>query len=615
VPARARLALGLLGVVMSNLKQLYAEADKKAAAKRADDNTTADQKTIEGLAQLNALAYAKRRTHEAKALNIPVAALDKLVRQIQALTEDNNAELPHWQAEPWDEPVNGAELLTDIEKIFTRYGYLPTGASVALPLWALHAWTMDAGDISPFMVLVSPTKRCGKTTLLIILYYLTPRSELASNISPSALFRYIEDVRPTLLIDEADSFVGDNEELRGILNSGHTKAAAHVIRSVEINGEHKARRFSTWAPKAIATIRELADTLQDRAIVLTLQRKPRTAATERLRKRDNDEFAVLRRRAARWAKDNFDKLADPDPNIPNNLNDRAADNWRPLLAIADLAGVNWPRRAREAACVLSGDGHDTSAINVDLLVDIQTAFGESDVITSADLTTALVADLERPWATWGKGAKPLTQNQLARLLKPFNIISETVHPIGKPHAKGYKRTHFEEAWAAYCPGQIPSLQPIGDFKACNRASDNETGITCDFQSVQEELPHASKNANLSHSHAGLHACTFQNDESGAERDSAADMKVNGMPFNTADAMTDEPLVCAVCDDGSEPLWEVGTAEGPIPLHGECCRFWFKRYPQPNGRPMCAVHISSRPPEMLGPRDDRLDDMLDPGWRP
>src|SRR5262249_6306993 len=112
------------------------------------------------------------------------------------------------------------------------------------------------------MVLVSPTKRCGKTSVLIILYYLTPRSELASNISASALFRYIEVVRPTLLIDEADSFVGDNEELRGILNSGHTKAAAHVIRNVESNGEHRPQRFSTWAPKAIATIRELADTLE-----------------------------------------------------------------------------------------------------------------------------------------------------------------------------------------------------------------------------------------------------------------------------------------------------------------------------------------------------------------
>src|SRR5262249_25347960 len=127
--------------------------------------------------------------------------------------------------------------------------------------------------------------------VLIILFYLTHRSELASNISASALFRYIEVEHPTLLIDEADSFLNDNEEMRGILNSGHTKTAAHVIRNVEINGEHKPKRFSTWSPKAIATIRWLADTLEDRAIVVQLQRKPKAAKVARLRKRDSEEFA------------------------------------------------------------------------------------------------------------------------------------------------------------------------------------------------------------------------------------------------------------------------------------------------------------------------------------
>src|SRR5262249_25407065 len=139
--------------------------------------------------------------------------------------------------------------------IFRRYIALPKGADIALALWVLHAWTHDAGDISPFMVLVSPTKRCGKTSVLILLQYLTPRSELASNISAAALFRYIEKEHPTLLIDEADSFVKDNEQLRGILNSGHTKTAAYVIRTVEVNGDHQPHRFSTWAPKAIAAIR------------------------------------------------------------------------------------------------------------------------------------------------------------------------------------------------------------------------------------------------------------------------------------------------------------------------------------------------------------------------
>jgi putative DNA primase/helicase len=312
-----------------------------AAVPKAEPNQDCEdlRAKVVALAGLGELAYQRCRVSEAKSLGIPVTALDKLVRRRRAeATKKNAAALPHWHVEPWHTAVSGAELLDGIEKVFRRYIVLPKGAGEALALWTLHAWTVDAGDISPFMVLVSPTKRCGKTSVLIILYYLTPRSELASNISASAVFRYIQETRPTLLIDEADTFVRDNEQMRGILNSGHTKAAAHVIRNVEINGEHRPQRFSTWAPKAIATIRELADTLEDRAILVSLQRKPKAAVVARLRKRDSDEFATLRRQAARWAADNFEKLADADPAVPEVLNDRAADNWRPLLAIADLAG-------------------------------------------------------------------------------------------------------------------------------------------------------------------------------------------------------------------------------------------------------------------------------------
>ena len=419
--------------------------------------TGTDNAVIGELASLDPLEYELGRDLAAAGLGIRVSALDKLVKGRRAASQAENAVLPHWKVEPSAEPVDGAALLNNMRQIFRRYVVLPTGADIVLSLWVLHAWTMDAGDISPLMVLVSPTKRCGKTSVLILIYFLTPRSELSSNITAPALFRYIEDVRPTLLIDEADSFAKDNEELRGILNSGHTKAAANVIRNVD----HKPRRFSTWAPKAIATIGTLADTLEDRAVVVRLQRKPPGATVQRLGRRDNADFAALRSQAARWAADNFDKLADPDPKMPN-LNDRAADNWRPLLAIADLAGGTWPEEARRAACLLSGEQQD-GAIGVELLRDIRSTFGDDDVIRSSDLVAKLTADAERPWAEWKHG-RPLTQKQLAGLLAPFHIISLTVHPPGLPDGKGYRRIDFEEAWAAYCPVQNTSPQQSLRFR-------------------------------------------------------------------------------------------------------------------------------------------------------
>jgi len=376
------------------------------------------------------------------------------------------------------------ELLVDIRKEFEKYILLPPGAADALSLWVLHAWTIDAGDISPFLVLASPTKRCGKTSVLIVLCYLTPRSELASNISASALFRYVEETRPTLLIDEADSFLKADEAMRGILNSGHTRAAAYVIRSVETNGDHKPKRFSTWTPKAIAAIGELADTLRDRAVILQLQRKPRTAQMARLRKRDCEEFALLRRKAARWAADNFDKLRDPEPEIPDSLDDRAADNWRPLLAIADLAGDDWPRRAREAACLLSGEGHDTTSIEIDLLADLRNAFGDEPAVASIDLIARLAADPERPWVEW-KNGKPITANQLRDLLKPFGVFPEKIRLPGRKDFRGYRRIWLEELWDAYLPGHnlFASKNPSQGVPSVPCAEN--TGTSSDFLGVPE----------------------------------------------------------------------------------------------------------------------------------
>jgi putative DNA primase/helicase len=509
-----------------------------------DDNRPSnhndDQAVIQELAALLPLDYHRQRLNAARTLGVTVQALDKLVRGARTKVADAESALPHWKVEPWNVAVSGATLLDDIEKIFRRYIVLPEGAGAALSLWTLHAWTMDAGDISPFLVLVSPTKRCGKTSALIILLYITPRSELASNISASALFRYVEEVRPTLLIDEADSFLKDNEEMRGILNSGHTKTAAHVIRNIEVNGEHKPRRFSTWAPKAIATIRNLADTLEDRSVALTLQRKPPGAKVERLRKRDSSEFATLRRRASRWAEDSLSALADPDPAIPDVLNDRAADNWRPLLAIADLAGGDWPKRARDAACLLSGEGHDATSVNVELLADIRLAFGDVDVIRSGDLVAKLTADPERPWAEWKRG-KPLTQKQLAGLLKPFRIISETVHPAGLADAKGYRRDRFEGAWEAYVPRQNPgqkrSPPPLTLSETSKRPNADGSGGSSDFRSVLEGSQDGSKNANLSYSHAGLDVWTDRKGVNGVPTHS--DQRI-GHPSTTSPAPSRSP---------------------------------------------------------------------------
>jgi putative DNA primase/helicase len=510
---------------------------------------------------------------------VRVATLDKAVREKRSADHDA-ATLPHWQVEPSPLPVDGAKLLDALRQVFRHYIVLPPGADTALALWVLHAWTMDAGDISPFMVLVSPTKRCGKTSVLILLFYLTPKSELASNITAAALFRNIEAVRPTLLIDEADSFVKDNEELRGVLDSGHTKVAANMIRNVEVNGEHKARRFSTWTPKAIATIRKLADTLEDRSVIVTLQRKPRDAKVERLRRRDTEEFKSLRSQAARWTADHFDKLVDPDPAVPEVLNDRAADNWRPLLAIADLAGGSWPEDARHAARTLSGEEQD-GAVNVELLRDIRVAFGDAEVIRSADLVAKLTDDPERPWAEWSHG-RPLTQKQLAVFLRPFLIFSDTVHPPDRPQGKGYKRAHFEEVWAAYCAGQNTPSGQVGAFEAYIRTKALEMGTTRDFRSVRGDIQYGSKNGKLSHSHVGLYACTDKTAPNNGQSHSDQEIAPpDGPSVDGLDGL-EIPPGCRRCFhcNGNGAVNAVALPDRTVWLHRRCEKPWLATHHNP-----------------------------------
>jgi Protein of unknown function (DUF3631) len=359
----------------------------------------------------------------------------------------------HWFVEPWPEAVSGADLLHDLTALVKRYMVLPKYGAETLALWVLHAWTIDASEISPFLTIVSPTKQCGKTTLLTLVYWLTPRSVLASGISSAALFRYIEECHPTLLIDEADACAKDNEALRGVLNSGHTKPAARVIRC-ESDGHHiRTRAFSTWCPKVVATIGALADTLMDRSIILVMRRKAKGEKVERLRLRDTDELGRLRQRMLRWAEDSTKALETADPNVPAQLDNRPADNWRPLLAIADRAGGDWPKLAREVAKAVSGASTDDNlSIGVELLRDIQRVFADGrnpEWLGAEELVRRLIDLEETIWKEFQNG-REISSRRVAFMLKGFGIRS-----VKERGPRKYFRKDFAEAWGSYVPPVPP----------------------------------------------------------------------------------------------------------------------------------------------------------------
>jgi hypothetical protein len=382
-----------------------------------------------------------------------VTTLDKAVaarRSHPAERDGTGTPMLFTDPEPWPEAVAGASLLDDLSALYRRYVVLPEGAADILALWTEHTYTHAAAQTTPRLGIESPQKRCGKTTLLALMGVAVARPLPASNITPAALFRGIEQWQPTMLIDEADTFLRNHDELRGVLNAGHTRSQAYVIRTVGEN--HEPRAFCVWAPVAIALIGKLPSTLADRAIVVRMRRKLPSEHVERLRFDRLEEAETLRRRCLRWAQDHLPQLTTCDPAMPETLNDRAADNWRPLLAIADTAGGEWPVRARQAMQAMTPQDLDDEASGVLLLEDFHQLFtaGQKERLASADVVSALHQLEERPWSEWGRQAKPITARQVARLLAPFGITSKNIR-IGADTPKGYEREDFVDAWTRYVP--------------------------------------------------------------------------------------------------------------------------------------------------------------------
>jgi hypothetical protein len=359
---------------------------------------------------------------------------------------------PGWvmQVEPWPEPVKGMLLLDSLRQLFTQCVILPNWVPELLPLFVLHTYAYHLRDVSVYLGIESPLKRCGKTTLLSLLLRLINRPVVGANVSSSSFFHVIQDLKPTLMIDEADRFLKARPELQGILNAGYTPDTAIVIRMGPPAPGSKASSavnyFSVWCPKVIAQIGHLPDTLADRSIVFRMQRKIPTEQCQRIRGLNTLD---LRRQCARFVLDHAQAITNARTEIPDPLNDRAADIWEPLFVLADLVGGDWPKRARDAAVGLAGSLEESNPAG-SLLLDIFVAFTlqQAQRLFTRDLLENLKRRSSgRPWMEVRNG-KEINDIWLARQLRPFGIRPITPW-IGENLAKGYRFDQFRDAFKRY----------------------------------------------------------------------------------------------------------------------------------------------------------------------
>lgn len=356
-----------------------------------------------------------------------------------------------------------------------RFVAVTNREALALAAWVLATYAVEAFDIAPILLLRSPMRRCGKTLLFDVLALLVRRSFLTINASAATIFRVLDQSAPTVFFDEAETLRGRGERaeaIREILNAGHRRGQG-VPRCV---GEaHEVRWFDVFGFKAVAAIGRLWDTVEDRAITIEMRRKSKEEKVERFHARKvAREAETLRRMAVRWTQDHLDQLAETEPDLPDFLDDRAQDSWEPVFAIGAVAGGEWYEKLVEASKRLSAEREEDDQLAL-LLDDIRKIFDKlgKDRITSEMLVGQLARYEDRPWGDWN-GTKPLTERQLARLLKPIHIKPKTIR-VGAGTKRGYLRATFGDAFSRYLPHDPQQTQqstPDGE----NRSSANRNTL-------------------------------------------------------------------------------------------------------------------------------------------
>jgi putative DNA primase/helicase len=547
-------------------KQVTATIEKfrKRAGQKPRGNTKGVDAEIKRLAGLSPVQYERERKNAAEKLGVRATILDRLVRAERPGDDKQGGAISFSEPQPWTEAVDGAALLESVSKAIGSHVVMPDYSRDAAALWVVHTYLIDCFLVSPRLAIRSPVKRCGKTTTLDVIGRLVLRPLPTANVTAAAVFRVVEAYRPALLVDEADTFLRDNDELRGVINSGHRRGGS-VVRTV--GDDHEPRAFSTYSPCAIALIGKLPDTLHDRSVVIDLKRRLPSEKITPFRPDRADYLDVLARKVARWTKDNAAGIADADPNLPAGVYNREADNWRPLLAIAEAAGGQWPKRAREAV-EKSRDavGDDESRLVV-LLVDIKAIFTEAatlaarvasrqdtDRLASSDLVDALVKIEGRPWAEYGKTGKPLSQNQLARMLKPLGIAPEVIRIGDKKTPRGYLLSQFTEAFERYLPAEGASKP-----QQCNKCDEIRTSDI--FQTATPESDVAVEKCEKPNNDGLCCGVAVEKGDNGLAR-------ANGEPW---------PRVCDHCggpERPGSPIQECWVAGEQYWLHRGACQHGF-----------------------------------------
>ncbi|MEU8656283.1 DUF3631 domain-containing protein [Actinoplanes philippinensis] len=370
----------------------------------------------------------------------------------------------------------GADLLDEIRVAVIRYVQLPTEhVEVAITLWIAASHAVGALHTAPRLAIRSPEKRCGKSRLLDLVGALSRNALPTANISAAVLYRVMgSDRKPTLIIDEADTVWGSkktaeqNEDLRGLVNAGFERGRPTLRYDA---AARRVEELETFGFVALAGIGALPDTITDRAVNVTMRRRrPGEHVAPFRSRRDGGPLQELRDRVGRWIGSRLGEIARSVPDLP--VEDRAADVWEALVIIADIAGGDWPKLAREAAVALTAEQEEEErdSTTLQLLTDIRDAFKTAGTgfLESKDLVFALRGIAESPWGSEGVD---LSVMKLAARVKPFGV--KPVRNVTGT-ARGYRLEDFVDPFTRYL-GSVSGSSPSEPVKSSKRQASPSDG--------------------------------------------------------------------------------------------------------------------------------------------
>lgn len=434
------------------------------------------------------VAFAAECLAVAKKFKVPVGVVRKRVatlRSNQAPDDGDQETCTGADDAPWDGEINLAQALDAAVTEFARYVRVPETQLAVASVWAAHTHIVHNEKVmlpkSPRLAWQAVTEGSGKTTALEITEQLSHRGKLRSSYTASTIMRTMASLQCTYCLDEADcAFSDEKSDLRAIVDAGDRRHTALLERAVkDVEGRWTVETFNVWGAIAFAGIGELPRTVQDRSIRIRLNKALTSEISDRLVNGRAPELDAIRRHFAAWGAA-LEEL--PDPLLPDSLKrqaGRVGDNWRPLLAIADLAGGRWPALLRQAVEEALGAYRKLSLLER-LLLSIRNAFDRQAELddakvaggdktdpdtwpdnrtrlTSKALIAHLIADPTEEWGTANRGrgiSDCWLRERLAGLEnhhpgKTVRWYTGTLPTRGQH--RGFLRSQFERAWETHIP--------------------------------------------------------------------------------------------------------------------------------------------------------------------